>query len=300
MKGKMSFLMKGIYLILVIITIAIVSFLIINYHRELTSETEKLDLRTHALRIIDILSGSERCLGFQDEAGIEGKTLKLSHNKIIDLDKLENFSQTFSEYEPDCARDFEYRYNIRVKTLPIDLETKEWEIEEIIECREVCYQPKPDYPPICYDVCEVVGVDKSKAINVNIPSESWTFGNGVFSQDKALTGMVRISTPVIVRYNKSESMPAILWIDIADGELERFANAIDKSCLTGEEVISDLHFNYPVYKKVIDEKNYVCMEIRETTCQRLACKKEIELKEIKTPGNYKIIIKPEEIIKVII
>lgn len=295
MKGEMSFLMKGIYLILVIITIAIVSYLITNYHRELTSEMEEFELRTHATRIMDILTGSEKCLAFQDVAGIRGKSLNLSYNRIIDLKKLKEFSYTFSDYEPDSARDFKYRYRIKVETQPINLKTKESTFESHKECRKVCYM---SYVLKCYWVCDIIVEDKSKTVVVTIPKESWVFGVDAFSKDNALKDEIKISTPVIVYYNKSQFMPAILWIYIVDGELERFANKIDESCLTGEKITSNLYFSYPVYKKVAEGKNYLCMEIGETICQRLACKKEIEFEGIKTHGNYIILIEPNEIIKV--
>jgi len=297
MKGKMTFLIKGIYLILVIIIISIVSFLIIDYNRQLTSEAEEFDLRTHATEIMDILSGSEKCLALQDVANIQGESLNLSYNRVIDLNKLEEFSSTFSEYEPDYGRDFKYRYKIKIETQPINIKTKEVVFESHKECRKVCYQ---SYVLKCYWVCDVVVEDKTKTIDVAIPKESWTFGVDKFSRDKALKERITVSTPVIVYYNKSQLMPAILWIDVVDGELERFANKIDESCLNDEKISSDLYFSYPVYEKTTEGKNYLCMKIKETVCQRLACKKEIEFEGIKAPGNYKILIKPGDTIKVMV
>lgn len=295
MKAQTSFLMKGIYLIFVLIAIAIVSHLVVNYYRTLAADAEELEMRTQAIKILDALTGFEKCLALRDVATIQDKKLELGQARVVDLKKLQEFSKKFSEYEPNCARDFKYRYRIKIETLPIDLRTKEVIFESEKVCRKVCYQ---SYVRKCYWVCDIIVTDKSKTVNVDIPKESWIFGVNAFSRDEAIERKITISTPVIVYYDQSKLMPATLWIEIADGELERFSNAIDESCLIGRKIDSNFFFSYPIYEEKRYGRNYLCMEAKERVCQRLACEKEIEFDNITTAGNYRIIVEANNIIKV--
>jgi hypothetical protein len=255
----------------------------------------ELEFRKNAQNVIDKLVGYNESLAFQDSVTIETKTLDLGQNRIIDLKKLEEFSDKFSEYEPDDARNFNFRYRIKVETKPINLETKEILIGTKRACRQVCYL---SYVWKCYTVCDLLVEDRSKKVDVNIPSESWSFGVNEFSREKALTERMTISIPVIVYYSKSKLMPALLSIDIVDGELEIFSNLIDKSCLVGEKIVSDLSISYPTYKKTSGGENYLCMDIREEICQRLSCEKEIDIKEMIVPGKYRIEIESNEVVEV--
>jgi hypothetical protein len=295
MKAQISLLIKGIYLIIVLVIIALTVQLITQQRYLSVVKMREFEFRKNALSIMDKLVGYEGGLAFQDFVTIQTQTLKLSQDRIIDLKKLEEFSSKFSEYEPDSVRNFNFRYGIKVETQPIDLETNEKVIETIRICREVCYQ---SYVRKCYWVCDIIVNETTKKIDVNIPSESWTFGVKEFSKEKALTERMSISIPVIVYYNKSKLMPAILSIDIADGELEKFSNLIDKSCLTGEKIISDISLSYPVYKKMSEGKNYLCIDIRQEICQRLSCEKPIALEGTIAPGKYRVVIESDQTIRV--
>lgn len=296
MKAQMSILVKGIYLIIVLVTIAIATNLITRYNYLSATRARELEFRKSAVNIVDKLVGYKEGLAFKDSITLQAKELELSQNRIIDLKKLKEFSNKFSEYEPDSVRNFNFRYRIRIETQPIDLETKEWDFETKKECRKVCYQ---SYVPKCYWVCDIVVMDRSKKIGVKIPSESWAFGTNNFSKDDALRNRMTISIPVVVYYDKSKLMPAVLSIDIVDGELEDFSNLVDKSCLTGEKMTSSLHLSYPTYKHVSGGKNYVCMSIEgQEVCQRLSCEKQILFEERIAPGKYRIVVEPNQMIKV--
>jgi hypothetical protein len=295
MKGQTSILIKGIYLIIVLVAIMIVANSIVQHNYLLAINMREFQFRKNALNIVDKMVGYEEGLAFLDSAAVQTRILELGQNRIIDRDKLEKFSNEFSEYEPDSIRNFNFRYRIKVETRPIDLETEEAVFGARIGCRQVCYQ---SYVLKCYWVCDIIINDTSKKIDVSIPSESWTFGVNGFSKEKALTERMTISIPVIVYYNKSKLMPAILSIDIADGELEKISNLIDKSCMSGEKVVSDISFSYPIYKKTSGEKNYLCMSIQQEVCQRLSCEKPIILEGTVTPGSYRIAIEPNQAIEV--
>ena len=296
MKGQMSILIKGIYLIIVLVTIAIAAQLITQYNYLSATGTRELEFRKNAVNIADKLVGYKEGLAFEDSITLQAKELELSQSRIIDLKKLKEFSNKFSEHEPDSVRNFNFRYRIRVETQSIDLETKEWDFETEKECREVCYQ---SYVRKCYWVCDILVIDRSKKIDVKIPSESWSFGVNEFSKGDALKNRMTISIPVVIYYDKSKLMPATLSIDIVDGELEDFSNLIDKSCLTGEKTASSLSLSYPTYKHVSEGKNYLCMDIEgREVCQRLSCEKQILFEEKIAPGKYRIVVEPNQIIKV--
>lgn len=105
MKAQLSFLMKGIYLILVIILIFIVSYLTTNHTHLLYSQSRQFELKESALNMLDKLVGSN-CLGFET-----GNTT----HKIIDLSKLLEFVKKYPDFEPDCARDMLFDYRIEVE-----------------------------------------------------------------------------------------------------------------------------------------------------------------------------------------
>ncbi|MEM5883139.1 MAG: hypothetical protein QXQ77_02780 [Candidatus Aenigmatarchaeota archaeon] len=105
MKAQLSFLMKGIYLILVIILIFIVSYLTTNHTYLLYSQSRQFELKESALNTLDKLVSSN-CLGFET-----GNTT----HKIIDLGKLLEFVRKYPDFEPDCARDMLFDYRIEVE-----------------------------------------------------------------------------------------------------------------------------------------------------------------------------------------
>jgi hypothetical protein len=125
MRGKMNFLMKGIYLILVIIIIAIVINQITTVNVGVSKGQEENRLREKSMSILDTLVGSTKCLGYEESGKVEGKNIDLASHRIIDVEKLKNFSKDFADLEPDCARDFEFGYRVSVETLPINITTSE-------------------------------------------------------------------------------------------------------------------------------------------------------------------------------
>jgi len=263
MRGKMSFLMKGIYFIIILVVISIVINQIISMNLISVRELESINLRDRSRNILETLTGNKNCLAYEEVGSVEGKDVLLNSHKIIDLNKLEEFSSNFDELEPDCVRDFNFGYRVKVKTFPVNIST--------------------------------LGPE---TINIEIESDIWTFGDREFSEDESLEEMIRVSIPVVVRYDQSAFLPGMMSITLVNGELERLAGFIEESCFTEKESTLTLHLNYPVELK----GNKICMKFKSgDKCQKLACEKTIEFHEIERPGNYKFYSRYEdEILKILV
>ncbi|MDI6807014.1 MAG: VWA domain-containing protein [Candidatus Aenigmarchaeota archaeon] len=123
MKAQMSFLIKGIYLILILIVIAIVINQITSLNLITAAQIKSLELGSEAGDILEMLTGYERCLAYKELATIEGSEFNLSLHRVIDVNKLEKFADQFTDIQPDCARDFRFGYRARAKTFPLNITT---------------------------------------------------------------------------------------------------------------------------------------------------------------------------------
>lgn len=118
---KASFLTKGIYLILIMVVIAI--FLNRVLSLQLFSSQEKIskEIASSAMHNLDILTGSEECLAVNSSIKINNINLELPPNRMLDVSKLDDFSFKFNEIEPDCCRDYNFGYRVRVETIPMEI-----------------------------------------------------------------------------------------------------------------------------------------------------------------------------------
>ena len=117
MKGQTSILIKGIYLIIVLVTIAIVLNQIASLNLARAKVSKESEMRNTANDILELLTTSNNCLAYVENGTAEGRNVKLSTQRIIDYGKLLDFASTYTDLEPDCARDFTYRYNVKVEKL---------------------------------------------------------------------------------------------------------------------------------------------------------------------------------------
>jgi hypothetical protein len=115
MKAQTSFLMKGIYLILVLVTIAIVLNQIVGLNLQTKNEEKNLDVQRTANNILETLVGSSNCLAYEETSEVGEKTVPLSTHRVIDKNKLESFTKKYSDVEPECARDYKYRFSVEVE-----------------------------------------------------------------------------------------------------------------------------------------------------------------------------------------
>lgn len=142
-----SFLMKGIYLIVVLITVAIV----VNRIASLLSRSGELKAGStmlgRASRILNTLVNDENCIAYKEVVDTEGKEMDLATQPVIDLEKLEEFFKSYSDVDPDCMKDFDFGYRVRVMTMPINIsfyETKQiggifQRILELIDGKKVVF-----------------------------------------------------------------------------------------------------------------------------------------------------------------
>ncbi|MEM5829296.1 MAG: VWA domain-containing protein [Candidatus Aenigmatarchaeota archaeon] len=124
MRGQTSLLIKGIYIILVLVTIAI--FLNEIFYSNLISvkQEKSLLLTERANRLLDILTGNINCLAYKEKGGVEKRAINLSSHRILDKEKLDYFLK-FKDMQPTCARDFEFGYKVKIETLPLNISSFE-------------------------------------------------------------------------------------------------------------------------------------------------------------------------------
>lgn len=264
MKAQTSLLTKGIYIILVMVTIVLVLNRISSVSLLSAEQDRSLREKSKAMSMLEILAGNSNCLAYEERGSAEGEILDLSSHKILDKVKLDGFSSSFPDIQPDCARDFVSGYRIDVETFPVDIRS-------------------------------VYGKNE---MTVSFPKMSWTFGDQEFSEDEALQQAVSVSIPIVVFVDEKTFIPGKMTITMVDGELEKIRGFIDKSCLKEIDFQDSFSFHYPVYFE--KSTNSLCLEINlKKICQKLACKKAIDFPSGLTPGYYTIYSENEsDILKV--
>jgi len=146
---------------------------------------------------------------------------------------------------------------------------------------------------------ELIETEIPEPIEVEMEADVWTFGDREFSEDEALKEKIRVSIPVVVRYNQSTFLPGTMSITLVNGELEKLVGFIEETCFTEKELVLTLYLNYPVSLK---DENKICMEFKSgDKCQKLACEKTIEFHEIERPGKYKFYSRHEKgVLKILV
>jgi hypothetical protein len=109
MKGQLSYIIKPLSLVVTIILLLLLYNSISSYQtREIVAQNS-LDLVADATNILLVLSNSQLCLAYQSP------TTEGLYANIVDVNKLNYFSQTYKTAEPDCARNFDYGWRVTVK-----------------------------------------------------------------------------------------------------------------------------------------------------------------------------------------
>jgi len=115
-KAQTSFLMQGIYLILVLIVIALVLNEITNMNIFQTGSQENVEVKKIANDALEMMIVSDNCLGYKEKGEVEGKEVTLDNHHAIDLNKLESFSSSYANIEPGCVRNYKYRFEFEFET----------------------------------------------------------------------------------------------------------------------------------------------------------------------------------------
>jgi hypothetical protein len=108
MKGQLSYIIKPISLVLTIVLLLLLYNSISSFGaREKTAEKD-LDLVADSTNILLVLANSQLCLGYKSSV-TEGL-----YANIVDVEKLNYFSQQYSSVEPQCARNFDFGWRVTV------------------------------------------------------------------------------------------------------------------------------------------------------------------------------------------
>ncbi len=250
-----SFFIKSVYLILLILALSffinrLISINVANIEIDESSKFQEAPKKIYNLLINDI------CLGYKENAKIDRYYANITSHKVLDKNKLDQFSEIYSSTEPECAIDNEYGYRVEVSTLPFYFESYPNDITR----ETVISETSEDY---------------------------WSFGQEVFSEDKAFEEEITLSMPVVIFYSNDYFVPGKMNIIVSKGEIEKLSSFIDMACLTLGENYVDIYIHYPVRVFRQDNSNYLCMRFPSgEKCQKLLCNKEIEFPYIDIQGYY--------------
>ena len=108
MKGLSSFVVKSMIIIAAIISITYVLNQIMSFQTEVSEKSKMFDYTSTAYHILDLLA-SEQCLG------VDSSSPDMARQKILDYNKILEFSKLYNETEPNCAKNYEYGYSIKIE-----------------------------------------------------------------------------------------------------------------------------------------------------------------------------------------
>jgi len=109
-KGQISYVMKPMTMIAVIILLVfLLQSLYLNRGKETQAE-KKLDIVGTGTNILLILANSKDCLAYDYQQTMEKAN-------ILDAAKLDNFMNDYQGIEPECARNYDFGWRAEVKEL---------------------------------------------------------------------------------------------------------------------------------------------------------------------------------------
>ena len=111
MKGQVSYIMKPMMLIAVIVLLVfLLQSLYSGRGKERLAE-KNLDIVSTATNILLILSNSEQCLA--SRSSVTDKT----QGHVLDVNKLNSFDLNYENTEPECARNYEFGWRVEVEEI---------------------------------------------------------------------------------------------------------------------------------------------------------------------------------------
>jgi len=378
-KAQLSFFVKTVFVLISSLAFVFILFLFSKYQEETRISKESSQFRMEALSILQKLITSPECLASSEE----------SKKVVIDREKLEKFSQMYSETEPKCARALTFDYNITILQLEkhtvlypgtiivsgeptyvnaLAFHEKQYnsthvyyslcnfspndehcrgELDGPTNCPNECLYNPISCPPekigrtccviyICpKEKCEVkenkmgghpwvvlcefeseedlkssceiykghlhkwcgkVSIDMPIEVGIkrelNVEKKEWnvgvksSVGINAFSPEKAKKEELKISMPVIIRYNETFSTEGILYFHAVRGELEELNSLLEDLCEKAESGIilnfsKNLHFSYPVKYSFPN----ICML---NSCKKFECSYSLDFEEIEASGDYSL------------
>ncbi len=111
LKGQSSILSRPVILILMIIVMLILVYSIYSSGSSERLKEREIDLRTIGTNTILILANSEQCLAYRVPVIYGG------YANVVDVQKLEFFSNNYRDIEPICARSFDFGWRAKVNEI---------------------------------------------------------------------------------------------------------------------------------------------------------------------------------------
>lgn len=118
-RGQVSFLTRPVILVMTVVILLILLSSVWSQQAREKKQERAMDLMTRATEIMNVLVSSEDCLALKTQPA-QG-----AYAYVVSKDKLDQFTVLYSDREPNCARDYQFGYRVKVKTL-LGPE-KEWE-----------------------------------------------------------------------------------------------------------------------------------------------------------------------------
>lgn len=114
-KAQVTFTLKALTIIASIIAFLMVVWYTQYFFKGTVEEKQEAEFRMQALSTLQKLINEENCLAYS----VKDATQK----GVIAKEKLDEFEKQYEEIEPECARQVSFDYNIKVRTLPLNIST---------------------------------------------------------------------------------------------------------------------------------------------------------------------------------
>lgn len=208
MKAQISFLMKGIFLVLILIVVSIFINQITSITQTNAQLMSNLEMLERAITISQLLTTSSSCLAYQEENSFY-YTFSNVTQKVLDLNKILEFSSKHKEIEPECAKSYSYGYEVFIESFESQINTGMYNFKQ--------------------------------------NSRAWRFGSQNFSEGNALKKSIEISFPISIRMDSSFLQPGILRLKVVRGELEEFAGLVNRVCDTDFSLRQRITTSYSLF-----------------------------------------------------
>jgi phage anti-repressor protein len=126
-KGEGKFFIKTVYLILVIVSINLFIFQYISLNKRQNEIVNKIDIKIAAENILNQIVSSDECLAYKENIEVQGNQVNQVTHKTLDLKKILEFETKFSDFEPNCTKNYGYGYYVIIEKYNFTRQDKERE-----------------------------------------------------------------------------------------------------------------------------------------------------------------------------
>jgi len=110
-KGQMSFMMKPFTMVMLIVMLLFLTVYLNSNETKKQEVKRDLEMRSSATDILLLIANSEDCLAYQLPNGAS------AYANIIDVNKLQKFSEDYQGIEPMCARNYDFGFKVEVNEI---------------------------------------------------------------------------------------------------------------------------------------------------------------------------------------